>query len=150
MRRALLAGCSVVATMWLLVTTARSPQAQTAADLVLVNGRILTVDATDSVAQAVAITGGTIVEVGTSAAIRSRVGTTTQVIDLHGRAATPGLIDTHVHFSEAGALFPVDLSDIAVTKMDDGVARGPAQGARTEPGVEDLLAGPEVRDQVPG
>ena len=134
MRRALLAGCSVVATAWLLVTTARSPQAQTAADLVLVNGRILTVDATDSVAQAVAITRGTIVEVGSSDAIRSRVGTTTQVIDLHGRAATPGLIDTHVHFSEAAALFTVDLSDIAITKMDDVVARVAAQVARTKPG----------------
>ncbi len=63
MRRVLLAGCGVVATAWLLVTTARSPQAQTAADLVLVNGRILTVDATDSVAQAVAAAGGTIVEI---------------------------------------------------------------------------------------
>ena len=134
MRQALLGGCSVVATTWLLVTTARSPQAQTAADLVLVNGRILTVDATDSVAQAVAITRGTIVEVGTSDAIRSRVGTTTQVIDLHGRAATPGLIDTHVHFSEAAALFTVDLSDIAITKMDDVVARVAAQVARTKPG----------------
>ena len=51
-----------------------------------------------------------------------------------GRAATPGPIDTHVHFSEAAALFAVDLSDIAITKMDDVVARVAAQVARTKPG----------------
>ena len=134
MRRGFFAGCGVVAAGWLLVVTARTPQAQGAADLVLVNGRILTVDATDSVAQAVAIAGGKIVAVGTSDQIRSRVGSRTQVIDLRGRAATPGLIDTHVHFSEAAELFTVNLSDIAVRRMDDVIARVAAQVAKTKPG----------------
>ena len=134
MRRGFFAGCGVVAAGWLLVVTARTPQAQGAADLVLVNGRILTVDATDSVAQAVAIAGGKIVAVGTSDQIRSRVGSRTQVIDLRGRAATPGLIDTHVHFSKAAELFTVNLSDIAVRRMDDVIARVAAQVAKTKPG----------------
>jgi hypothetical protein len=53
---------------------------------------------------------------------------------LHGRTATPGLIDSHVHFSEAGALFTIDLSDVAVTKMDDVKARVAAQVKTLRPG----------------
>jgi predicted amidohydrolase YtcJ len=103
-----------------------------AADLVLINGTVLTVDAGDAVAQAVAVAGGKIVAVGSTDAVRSRIGGATQVIDLRGRTATPGLIDGHVHFSEADALFSVDLSDAA--SMADVLARVRDQVARTKPG----------------
>jgi len=102
------------------------------ADLVLVNGTILTVDANDAVAQAVAVAGGKIVAVGSTEAVRSRIGAATEVIDLRGRTATPGLIDAHVHFSEADALFSVDLSDAA--SIADVQARVRAQVAKTKPG----------------
>ena len=52
--------------------------AQTAADFVLRNGKVLTVDARDSVAQAVAIAGGKIVAVGTDEDLRSRIGSATR------------------------------------------------------------------------
>jgi predicted amidohydrolase YtcJ len=103
-----------------------------AADLVLINGTILTVDANDTVAQAVAVAGGKIVAVGSTDAVRSRVGAGTQVIDLRGRTATPGLIDSHVHFSEADALFSVDLSDAA--SIADALARVRAQVAKLKRG----------------
>jgi len=103
-------------------------------DLVLVNGRILTVDSRDTIAEAVAIAGGRLVAVGTTADIRARAGSATQVIDLGGRAVTPGLIDTHVHFTEVDQLFNVDLSDPAITKMDDVLARVAAAVAKTKPG----------------
>ncbi len=98
-------------------------QAQTPADLVLNNGKIITVDARDSLAQAVAITAGRIVAVGTNDDVRARIGSRTNVIDLHGRSATPGLIDTHVHFSEVDVLFAVELSDTSITKIDDVLKR---------------------------
>ena len=115
---------------------AGAPRAQTPApaDFVLINGRVLTVDANDSVAQAVAVAGGRIAAVGSTDQIRTRVGPRTEVVDLHGRAVTPGLIDTHVHFSEVAQLFSVDLTDASITKMDDVLQRVAARVATAKPG----------------
>ncbi|MGE0364033.1 MAG: amidohydrolase family protein, partial [Vicinamibacterales bacterium] len=113
----------------------QAPRAQApAADLILVNGKVITVDAADRIAEALAIAGGRIVAVGSTAEVKARAGASTQVIDLGGRAVTPGLIDTHVHFTEVDALFNVDLSDPAITKMDDVLARVAAKVAQTRPG----------------
>ena len=95
------------------------PEAQAPADTVLINGTVLTVDRADSVAQAVAITGGKIAAVGTTAQIKAMAGPKTEVIDLRGRAVTPGLIDTHVHFSAAASLFTVDLGDADVKSIEE-------------------------------
>lgn len=129
-RRGLAAALCAVA-LW---PHGRGPQAQAAADLVLVNGTVLTVDDRDSIAQAIAITGGTITAVGTSDEIQRRIGSATEVIDLAGRTVTPGLIDAHVHFSAADALFTVDLGDPAVDSIADVTARVAEQVARLKPG----------------
>jgi predicted amidohydrolase YtcJ len=82
-------------------------------DLILINGKILTVDAKDSVAEAVAIANGKILSVGSTEEIRKRAGSSTRILDLHGLTATPGLIDAHGHFAQGGVdeVFHVVLSD---------------------------------------
>ena len=57
--------------------------------MILVNGRVLTVDRNDSVAEAVAVTAGRISAVGTTAQIKTMAGETTEVIDLRGRPSLP-------------------------------------------------------------
>ena len=112
----------------------QQPRAQAPADTVLINGAVLTVDRTDAVAQAVAITGGKIAAVGTTAQIKAMAGPKTDVIDLRGRAVTPGLIDTHVHFSAADNLFTVDLGDADVTSIEEVKKRIAARVATLKPG----------------
>ena len=109
----------------------RPPSAQgTPADTVLLNGTVITVDPRDSIAEAVAVRDGQLVFVGTTAAARKLVGERTRVIDLAGRTATPGLIDTHVHFSEAADA--LDLGD--ARNMDDVIAKVRARAATVPAG----------------
>jgi len=79
-----------------LLFTPLLPAQNPAADLVLIHGHILTVDANDSVAQAIAVRHGIIVKVGTNAEVLEFAGNApgARIIDLHGHTATPGLIDT--------------------------------------------------------
>jgi hypothetical protein len=73
-----------------------------APDLVLSNGKIITVDERFTIAQAVAIKGDRIVAVGTNQEMAQLAGTNTRRIDLLGRAVIPGLIDNHMHLLRAG------------------------------------------------
>lgn len=76
-----------------------APLAAQSADLILVNGTVLTDDPDDRVAQAVAVRGSRIVAVGSNAEIERLAGAQTRRIDLRGRTVTPGLLDAHAHFS---------------------------------------------------
>src|SRR6266851_5289781 len=77
------------------LTQTASPPPATKADLVLINGTVLTVDPKDSVAEALAIRGGKIIAVGSKQQILALTDAQTQVLDLHGRTATPGLINSY-------------------------------------------------------
>jgi predicted amidohydrolase YtcJ len=73
------------------------------ADLILHNGRIVTVDRLFTIGQAVAVKSGKIVAVGPDSAIlKAERGPKTEAIDLHGGTVLPGLVDAHVHALEAG------------------------------------------------
>jgi predicted amidohydrolase YtcJ len=72
------------------------------ADMVLRGGKVITVDKDWRIAQAVAIKDGRFLAVGSNEEIAGRIGPNTQVIELAGKTAVPGLIDTHLHQLLAG------------------------------------------------
>ncbi len=117
----------------LLIALAGIVAAQTP-DLILIDGKILTVDAKDSIAEAIAIAKGKIVAVGTSAQIQRLAGPATRVFDLHGLTATPGLIDTHGHYAASGVdeLFSVVLND--VSRVSEAVEKIRQKAATLRPG----------------
>ena len=80
---------------------ARLGAQQPAPDLILTNGKIITVDERFTIAQALAIRGDRIVAVGSSADIARLAGPNTRRTDLAGRAVIPGLIDNHIHLLRA-------------------------------------------------
>ena len=74
---------------------------QPAPDVILSNGKIITVDERFTIAQAVAIAGDRIVAVGTNQEMARLAGANTRRIDLLGKSVTPGLIDNHMHLLRA-------------------------------------------------
>ncbi len=99
------------------------PPAQTAqaAQLIYKNGTVLTLDPNNSVAQAVAISDGRILAVGTSSAIERHIVSSTRVIDLGGRTLIPGIYDAHSHLAAAGTtlLFEADLNSPPIGPVQD-------------------------------
>jgi len=73
------------------------------ADLVIKNGKIVTLDAQNTLARALAVKFGRILAVGDNPDIEALIGPQTTLIDLDGRALIPGLIDSHCHMGMAGA-----------------------------------------------
>jgi len=73
------------------------------ADLVFTGGKVVTMDAANPQAQAIAVSGDTVVAVGTDAQIQRYVGDGTQVVDLAGRTLVPGFIESHGHFMGLGS-----------------------------------------------
>ena len=84
-----------------LLASASIFAADAPADLVIVNGNVLTLDSASTRASAVAIKDGKFVAVGSDADIRKRVGPATQTIDARGQSVIPGLIESHVHATGA-------------------------------------------------
>jgi predicted amidohydrolase YtcJ len=103
------------------------------ADLVLRNGKLITLEQGLPQAQALAARGGKIVAIGTDRQIQSFIGSGTQVIDLLGRLATPGLIEGHGHFMGLGSSKMVlNLRD--VKNWDEVVAMVAAAAKEAKPG----------------
>jgi predicted amidohydrolase YtcJ len=113
---------------------AQTPQPATKADVVLINGTILTVDAKDFIAEALAIRGDRIIAVGSKQQILALTEARTQILDLHGRTATPGLIDTHGHYQDGGVdeLYNIELTD--AKSVAEIVSRVQARAATTKTG----------------
>ena len=94
------------------------------ADLILTNGKIITVDAAFTVAQALAIAGDRILAVGSDAAIARVSGPTTRVVDLKGKTVIPGITDGHAHMDREAlrGVFPALGRVRSVRDIQDRIA----------------------------
>ena len=94
---------ALFALLTIAVAASRAHAAAPPADLVYRNGYVYTVDAQDSVQQALAVRAGRIVYVGDNAGAASLAGKGSRVVDLQGRMLMPGLIDAHMHPQSGGS-----------------------------------------------
>jgi predicted amidohydrolase YtcJ len=115
----------------LLLASLRTAGAQPSASLVLLNGKIWTVNEAQPRAEAVACLGSRIVAVGSNGEIRKWIGAGTEVLDLNGKLVLPGFNDAHVHFFSGGEnLAGVQLRD---AKSEDEFRKRIAEFAARQP-----------------
>ena len=125
------AGAAALAIAW---AGAALHAQQAAADLVITNGRIITVDEKFTIAQAVAVKGDRIIAVGTTQQINALAGPTTRRIDLKGKAVLPGLIDSHAHLWRAAATWEEELRLDGVDTRKKALAMVAARAKSLKPG----------------
>jgi predicted amidohydrolase YtcJ len=133
-RRSVIAAASLL----LLAPASCARDAAPPADLVLLGGNIVTVDANVPDGEALAAREGRIVAVGSDDEIRSFVGEGTEVVELRGRTAIPGFIEGHGHYSGVGRS-TLQLNLMAVANWDEVVAMVGDAVAEAEPG--ELITG---------
>ncbi len=108
--------------VWTLLALAFTGTAQAqSADTILLNGKIVTLDAKSSVVPALAIRDGRIMALGSDDEMRKLAGPSTRTVDVGGRTVIPGLIDSHIHALRAGLTYSVELSWIGVPSLAKGL-----------------------------
>src|SRR5260370_20491378 len=103
------------------------------ADLVLRNGKIVTLNPAAPGAQAIAVRAGRITALGADSAAQGWIGPKTKVIDLHGQLAIPGFIEGHGHFTGVGE-FRMGLDLREARTWDDIVAQVDRAVKQAKPG----------------
>ena len=101
------------------------------ASLILTNGKFHTVDRQNLTAQAVAIRDGKFLAVGSEAEVMQHAGPETQVINLHGHTAIPGLNDSHLHLIRGGLNYNLELRWEGVPSLADALRMLKEQALRT-------------------
>ncbi len=104
------------------------------ADLILSNGKIVTVDDRFTIAQAVAIKGNRIVAVGANQEMDRLAAPNARRINLRGRTVIPGLIDNHNHLLRAGTTWPLELRFDGVGTRKKAIEMIRARGKQVGPG----------------
>jgi predicted amidohydrolase YtcJ len=136
--------------VWTLLAVALASAAQAqSADTILLNGKIVTLDAKSSVAQAVAIRDGRVMAVGANDEIRKLAGPATKTVDVGGRTVIPGLIDSHIHALRAGLTYSVELSWIGVPSLAKGLELIREAARNSKPGTWIKIGGGWTEMQFP-
>jgi predicted amidohydrolase YtcJ len=124
-----------------LVISATLPASAAPADLLLINGKIVTLDAASSVKEALAIEGDHIAATGSTDEIRKLAGPSTQIIDLGRRTVIPGLIDSHIHAIRAGFRFATEVNWEGADSIGEALDRLRSAAARERPDAWLVVAG---------
>lgn len=125
---------------WLVLVLCAGTALAQPADLVLRNGKIVTLEQSAPEVEGLAARGGRIVAVGSNKVVDALVGPSTRVINLNQRLAIPGFIEGHGHFTELGASkMMLDLS--GAKNWDDVVAMVAAAAREAKPGTWILGSG---------
>jgi predicted amidohydrolase YtcJ len=103
------------------------------ADLVLINGKVVTVETAMPEAQAIAVVGDRIADIGSSADMKRHVGPKTEVIDLKGQLVVPGFIEGHGHFTGLGQA-QLNLKLMKTTSWQEIVAMVEEAAKKAKPG----------------
>lgn len=106
-------------------------QYELAPDLIITNGKVVTVDNEDSVAESIAVKNGWIIKVGSEDEIKSLAGPQTKVMDLKEKTILPGFIDTHEHCIRKG--LQMDWVDCRHMKSLDEVVSALKKKAESKP-----------------
>lgn len=115
-------------------TASSSPRRESPpADMIVVNGRVYTVDDSRPMVQAFAVRGGRIMFAGSDREVRSLAGPGTRVLDVGGATVVPGMVDAHAHLLGLGiSLANVNLA--GSQSYDEVIARVVARAKDTKPG----------------
>ena len=104
-------------------------------DKILINGKIITVDSSDSIAEAVAVKDGRFLVVGTSEEIKELAEDETEIIDLAGRTCLPGINDSHTHPGHAAvAVTEMNCRQPGIEKIEDILTMVRERAAELGPG----------------
>jgi len=119
--------------LFLVLFSCQTPEPEIAADTIIFNGPIYTMDESKPMVEAVAIKADTFLFVGTKESVDAFKGSMTKLIDLGGKTMTPGLVEGHAHIMGVGYnLLNVDLR--AAQSYDEVVAMVAERAANTPEG----------------
>ncbi|HEY3157462.1 MAG TPA: amidohydrolase [Vicinamibacterales bacterium] len=133
--------CIIVGTA---LISAAAPAAAQEIDTILVNGKVVTVDAQSSIRSALAIRDGRIAALGSDADIRKLAGPRTRTIDLQGRTVVPGLIDSHMHATRAALSFSTEVNWIGAASLADALNRLRQAAMKARPGSWLIVVTPQA------
>ena len=119
---------------------AAAPARAQDADTILLNGKIVTLEAAGT-AEALAIADGKIVAAGRNDDIARRAGAATRRIDLAGRTVIPGLIDSHMHAIRAALFYATEVNWIGARTIPEAMARIRDKASHARPGDWIIVAG---------
>src|SRR5579871_814056 len=129
---------SCVLVLW---ASAAVPASAAPADLILLNGKVVTLDAASRVTEAIAVEAGHITATGSTEDLRKLAGPATAIIDLGGRTVIPGLIDSHIHAIRAGFRFGTEVNWEGAGDLTEALARLRSAAARQKQGSWLIVAG---------